>query len=166
MNHQKHSNEIVSCSVLVYPDVNIDGQSLDQSSTFQHTILRQLNDIPVPVGFNDIVKRQRVKVEVMNQERALISNLLALINRIDPDVLVGHNFVGFTLDVLLHRMKSLKIESIWSRLGRLRRSKWPKLQPGAGGMGESTFDEKAVVGGRLICDTYLASRVNFSINND
>ncbi len=42
----------------------------------------------------------------------------------DPDVLVGHNFIGFTLDVLLHRMKSHKMEKSWSKIGRLRRTRF------------------------------------------
>ena len=38
----------------------------------------------------------------------------------DPDVIVGHNFIGFDLDVLLHRMRDANTDN-WSRLGRLRR---------------------------------------------
>lgn len=45
----------------------------------------------------------------------------------------------------------------WAMLGRLRRKIWPKLQGGAGGMGESTFAEKSILSGRLMCDTYLAA---------
>lgn len=43
----------------------------------------------------------------------------------------------------------------WSKIGRLRRSKMPKLQSGPGGTGDSTFGERAVVAGRLMCDTYV-----------
>jgi DNA polymerase alpha subunit A len=35
---------------------------------------------------------------------------------------------------------------------------WPKLQAGAGGSGESTFQERMIMSGRLICDTYLAAK--------
>lgn len=42
-------------------------------------------------------------------ERSLLNFLLAKIHSIDPDVIVGHNFVGFDLDVLLHRMQRIKI---------------------------------------------------------
>lgn len=37
-------------------------------------------------------------------------------------------------------------------------SSWPKLQAGAGGAGESTFQERLIMSGRLVCDTYLASK--------
>lgn len=51
---------------------------------------------------------------------------LDAIHRADPDVIVGHDFLGVSLDVLLHRMKELKADH-WSRLGRFRRSKWPSI---------------------------------------
>ena len=86
---------------------------------------------------------------------------IALIHRTDPDVIVGHNFLGFDLDVLLHRMKANKVE-FWSRLGRLKRSVWPKLQSGPGGMGDSTYAERSIVSGRLVCDTYLSAKVALS----
>lgn len=75
----------------------------------------------------------------------------------DPDIIVGHNFLGFDLDVLLHRMRDLNVDH-WSRLGRVRRRHFPKLQAGVGGMGESTFAERQVTSGRLIGDTYLAAK--------
>jgi len=76
----------------------------------------------------------------------------------DPDIIIGHNFVGFHLDVLLHRMRALSVDG-WSRLGRLRRTVWPKLQSGPGGLSESTWAEKAVASGRILCDSYLSARV-------
>ena len=50
-----------------------------------------------------------------------LNSPLAVIHKVDPDVICGHNFLGFDLDVLLHRMKANKVE-FWSRLGRLKRS--------------------------------------------
>ncbi len=73
---------------------------------------------------------------------------------------MGHNFIGFGLDILLHRMKEHGIEQ-WSKMGRLRRVSWPKLQAGAGGTGESTYEERAITSGRLICDTYITAKVSF-----
>ena len=48
------------------------------------------------------------------------------LSQIDPDVVAAHNFIGFDLDVLLHRMKDLKVRH-WSKLGRLRRSQYGPL---------------------------------------
>jgi DNA polymerase elongation subunit (family B) len=85
----------------------------------------------------------------------------AVIHRCDPDILVGHNFIGVDLDILLHRMKANRID-LWSKLGRLRRTKWPKLQAGAGGTGDSTFQERQVTAGRIVCDTFMSSKVCLS----
>ncbi|KAJ3196293.1 hypothetical protein HK101_009401 [Irineochytrium annulatum] len=73
----------------------------------------------------------------------------------DPDIIVGHNFTGVYLDVLLHRMKSNKVDH-WSKLGRLRRNKWPKLQNGAGGSSESTIEERR---------DYLTKLKSFTLTN-
>ena len=36
------------------------------------------------------------------------------VHMIDPDVIVGHNFMGFGLDVLLHRMDQCKARCLGS----------------------------------------------------
>jgi len=46
---------------------------------------------------------------------------LAHILSVDPDILVGHNFVEFGLDVLLNRLRATKADN-WSAVGRLKRS--------------------------------------------
>lgn len=123
-----------------------------------YTAIRQLNDIPLPVGFKDTLNRRGIQIEISKSERALLNYILTILQNVDPDILVGHNFLGFGLDVLLHRMKHHKIELNWSKLGRLRRKKWPKLQSGAGGMSESSWEEKQICSGRVVCDTYLTAR--------
>ena len=65
------------------------------------------------------------------------------IYRADPDVIVGHEFLGVSLDVLLHRMRELKADH-WSRIGRFRRSKWPMI----GRQGTNL----RFLTGRLLCD--------------
>ncbi len=61
----------------------------------------------------------------------------------DPDIIVGHEFLGESLDVLVHRMKELKV-SHWSRIGRFRRDKWPNI-------GKQGSNIKFLAG-RLLCD--------------
>ncbi|KAJ3091647.1 DNA-directed DNA polymerase alpha catalytic subunit pol1 [Quaeritorhiza haematococci] len=172
MNHQKHVNEIVAACALINT-VYLDDTSALPPPIQQLAMIRQLNDIPLPVGLRqEVLKHQMtmdspnamnggqgfVKLEVSKNERGLLSYLMAQMHRIDPDVLVGHNIIGFGLDVLLHRLKANKLDGVWSKIGRLRRNKWPKLQAGAGGMGETTVQERQVASGRLLCDTWLMSR--------
>lgn len=61
----------------------------------------------------------------------------------DPDIIVGHEFLGVSLDVLLHRMRDLNADH-WSRLGRFRRSNWPLI-------GKQGTNLK-FLNGRLLCD--------------
>lgn len=65
------------------------------------------------------------------------------IYKADPDVIVGHEFLGVSLDVLLKRMRDLKADH-WSRIGRFRRSKWPNI-------GRQGTNLK-FLNGRLVCD--------------
>lgn len=66
------------------------------------------------------------------------------ISRNDPDVIVGHDFTQLDLDVLLNRLKDLKVDN-WSRMGRLRvkGDKWPMLRSGR---------NTGILTGRLILD--------------
>ena len=99
---------------------------------------------------------------MLSSKEAYYFNYLANMHRHDPDVIVGHNFIDFDLDVLLHRMKATKVDH-WSRIGRLRRTKWPKLQSGAGGTADSSYAERQMASGRLLCDTYRAAQVTTSV---
>ncbi|XP_022883767.1 DNA polymerase alpha catalytic subunit-like [Olea europaea var. sylvestris] len=93
-------------------------------------------------------------------ERALLNRLMIELHKLDSDVLVGHNISGFDLDVILHRVQACRVpSSMWSKVGRLKRSVMPKLNKGS-----STFGSGASQGiisciaGRLLCDTYICSR--------
>lgn len=65
------------------------------------------------------------------------------IQKADPDVIIGHEIVGVSLDVLLLRLRELKADH-WSRIGRFRRSKWPAI-------GKQGTNLK-FLNGRLLCD--------------
>jgi DNA polymerase alpha subunit A len=91
-------------------------------------------------------------------ERALLGLLLARLAAADPDVIVGHNIAGFDLDVLLHRLQATKVAH-WSRLGRLKRSRFPSLGGGGGAFGGGAgAGALGALAGRLLADTYLAAR--------
>lgn len=81
----------------------------------------------------------------------------AKIKLYDPDVICGHNFLSFDLDVLLHRLIYHKLDD-WSAFGRIKREKAPRLQSGIAGHAESTWEEKQIVSGRLIVDTWISSK--------
>ncbi|KAI8642206.1 DNA polymerase family B-domain-containing protein [Parasitella parasitica] len=163
MNEKKNVNEIVAAGALVCDKVQIDDTTpIEKMDKARFSVVRQLNGKPYPANFTEVAMNEKKKsgglaIQVERTEASLLNFLLAKIFMYDPDIIVGHNFAGFDLDVLLHRMKALNVQH-WHKLGRLKRRNWPKLQAGAGGAGESTFQERLVMSGRLVCDTYLASK--------
>ena len=72
----------------------------------------------------------------------LQSHLTVTTQKSDPDVIVGHEFLGVSLEVLLGRMKDLKADH-WSRIGRFRRTKMNLGRPGT---------NLRLLYGRLVCD--------------
>ena len=156
LNHDDNKNEIVMVSGLVQTDVAQDNDTPNWERSLQRfSIVRKIKGLYA----HDWKPNPRENVTIAFNERQLLSDLMTRLVNIDPDVLVGHNFLGYDLDILLHRMKDHAFKDhSWSRLGRLKRSKMPKLQTGAGGQRESTWQEKQVTAGRLVCDTYLNAR--------
>ena len=122
------------------------------------TLVRPLEGAAYPPGWQPFVAQANSGsagqvVSSQGSERALLSCLLAKVADIDPDVVVGHNAVGFDLDVLLHRAAALKLGAVWHKLGRLKRKKPPHL--GGGALGTNDKAVTAALAGRLICDTWL-----------
>ena len=87
------------------------------------------------------------KIEKANSERELLSLFLTKIQKLDPDVIIGHDIINFDIEVLVHRMMQNKIAH-WSRLGRLRRSNHP-------GMKHASKDATV---GRLVCDLKISAK--------
>ena len=85
-----------------------------------------------------------ISLQVFAERRILT---VAKLQLVDPDVILGHNFESVDYGILLHRMKNCST-SHWSKLGRMRRTEWPKGF-GRGGM---SWGERQIVAGRLICD--------------
>ena len=73
---------------------------------------------------------------------SLFPHLIVTIQKSDPDVIVGHEFLGVSLDVLLGRMKDLKTDN-WSRIGRFQRTRMNLGRPGT---------NLKLLYGRLVCD--------------
>ncbi|OLY81429.1 DNA polymerase alpha catalytic subunit [Smittium mucronatum] len=167
VNTEKNTNEIVSLSLLSVKKYEIENtQELLPENYELTTIVRQLEGVPFPIDFENLATQGTQKAResrggqniiVSKSERELLLNLINSCKKSDPDIIIGHNFLGFLLDVLLHRMKLSKIED-WSQLGRMKRKFFPKLQSGLAGMGESSFSEKQIMAGRLVCDSYLTSK--------
>ncbi len=169
VNKASRTHEIVAASALLYNSILVDGGSSQEGGESKipkcNAVLSVVRDT-ANAGFTDKFREALStaygagggsggRLEVAKNERALLTYLVAVIHRCDPDVLVGHNFLGFDLAVLLGRMRACKVDN-WSRLGRLNWSQWPKAR-GAGST-EASFGERQITSGRVICDTYISAR--------
>jgi len=175
VNPATQSNEIVSASVVSMGGVKVDGPTTKEEwntpKQLRHfSVVRKMDNNPWPPGF-------QAKVELANSsalgkrnsqggpmlstqsgERALLAYLLTRLRALDADVYVGHNIAGFDIDVLLHRLQHHKVPH-WSRVGRLKRNRFPNLSGGGNVFGGgASSGALAALSGRLLCDTYLSAR--------
>ncbi|CUG10093.1 DNA polymerase alpha catalytic partial, putative [Bodo saltans] len=159
-------NEVHAVSLVVCKTIAADGSAKTAPISQQMIGVRPFNpQSPLPIDVEKFCAgRGLSSVRRFANEGQLLQWVATMLKDIDPDLLVGHNFMAFTLDVLLHRFQAHRVNN-WSSIGRLDLRQFPKLQSGAGGTGESTYQEREIVMGRLVVDTYLLSREYYKSNN-
>ncbi|GAB1605260.1 DNA polymerase alpha catalytic subunit-like [Argonauta hians] len=149
-NSKTRENEIIAAAYLVQKSLGID-KPPPKSEFFQEhqCIISKPADCIFPFQFREKLKKTRkdLRVEIVSSERAVLGLFLAKIHKIDPDVIVGHDVLGFDMDILLHRISVNKI-AYWSKVGRLKRSIIPK----------HTAGKSSVTCGRLLCDVKISSK--------
>ncbi|KAG8857126.1 DNA-directed DNA polymerase alpha catalytic subunit pol1 [Serendipita sp. 411] len=143
VNHKDNKREIVCISARVWEGNNIEGTvPLEKEPSTAVTFVRPLEKYPNNFEASAAQSRQS-KMHALGNERALLNNFLVLMQKYDPDVIIGHDFLGVSLDVLLYRMKELKVDH-WSRISRFKRKGWPSI----GRQGTNL----RFLNGRLLCD--------------
>ncbi|KAG2067603.1 hypothetical protein BDR04DRAFT_1104760 [Suillus decipiens] len=143
VNHRENKREVVCATGRIWRDVQLDDPTPpEQLACSVHTLVRPLDRFPANFETQARANGKGI-ISPMKNERMLLNSLLVTLHKADPDVIVGHDFLGVSLDVLLGRMKDLKAEH-WSRLGRFRRSKWPPI-------GRQGTNMRFLTG-RLLCD--------------
>jgi DNA polymerase alpha subunit A len=148
MNVKENKQEILVASARVYENISLsDTTPVEQLPCKTFTIMRPV-DSSYPVGFDAACKKQRGTIMLEKSEQMLLAKFVAMLERVDPDVLMGHQLQEVDYPVLLSRMRERKTPG-WHRIGRLRRSDWPKTM---GKGGASWFAERQLVSGRLLCD--------------
>ncbi|KAL6840254.1 hypothetical protein ACP4OV_030064 [Aristida adscensionis] len=170
INEKQNVHEIVSASVICCHRVKIDSpmraEDWQKRGLLSHfTVMRKLEGSIFPIGLTKEASDRNQKagsniLALESSERALLNRLMIELSKLDCDVLVGHNISGFDLDVLLHRAQACKVpSSMWSKIGRLRRSMMPRLTKGNTLYGSGASPGiMSCIAGRLLCDTYLCSR--------
>nr|POE94229.1 dna polymerase alpha catalytic subunit [Quercus suber] len=156
MNTKENKNEIFLASLRIYENVSLtDTTPADKMPSRSITIMRPNGEYPV--GFKLDADKHKGEIKMERNENALLAVLLAIVQKYDPDAVIGHRLDDVDYNVLLTRMRDRKTPG-WHRIGRLKRSDWPK---NVGKGGSSFFAERHLAAGRLLCD--LANDMGKSI---
>ena len=148
LNVRDNKQEILAASARIYENVSLrDTTPAERLPCQTFTVIRP-NGQNFPIGFSAEAEKHRGAVRLEKTEQALLSSFLAKLQMVDPDVLMGHQLEGVDYSILLSRMRERKTP-VWHRVGRLRRTEWPK---NIGKLGGSFFAERQLVSGRLLCD--------------
>lgn len=148
LNVKENKQEILVASARVYDNVSLtDTTPPERLPCKTYTIMRPVEN-SFPIGFEALAKKQRGTIMLEKNEGMLLSKFLALLERSDPDVLMGHQLQDVDYPVLLSRFKEKKTPG-WHKIGRIRRSEWPKS---FGKGNASFFSERQLISGRLLCD--------------
>ena len=148
LNVKENKQEILVASARVYENISLtDMTSPEELPCKTYTMLRPA-ETAYPTGFEALTKKQRGTIMTEKSEQMLLSKFLALLERTDPDVLMGHQLQDVDYPILLSRMRERKTPG-WHRIGRMKRGEWPKnMAKGASGF----FSERHLISGRLLCD--------------
>ncbi|KAI1627311.1 DNA polymerase alpha subunit A [Exophiala viscosa] len=148
LNVKENKQEILIASARVYDNVSLtDTTPPEKMPSRTFTVMRPAGSA-WPLGFEAETKKQAGTFMLEKSEQFLLSKFLALFEKVDPDVLIGHQLQEVDYSILLSRLKEKKTPG-WHRIGRLKRSDWPKT---FGKGGSSFFAERQLMAGRLMCD--------------
>ncbi|KAE8151287.1 DNA polymerase alpha, catalytic subunit [Aspergillus avenaceus] len=147
LNVKENKQEIIVASARVYENVSLtDTTPPEKLPCKTFTVMRPVGS-SYPMHFETETKKQRGTYTLEKSEQFLLSKFLALFEKMDPDVLMGHQLQEVDLSILLNRLKEKRTPG-WHRLGRLKRGDWPKNFNRGGGF----FAERHLIAGRLMCD--------------
>uniref|UniRef100_A0A914WTA6 DNA polymerase n=1 Tax=Plectus sambesii TaxID=2011161 RepID=A0A914WTA6_9BILA len=120
--NQHKEQEIVAMSCLADDKCCLDKPNTEPKCLRRFCVLTKPSSGPLPFDLRDQLMKQKLQpfVEVVSNERALLSYFLAKLQNLDPDILLGHD-LGLDIDLLMSRLEKLKVP-MWSRTSRLRRT--------------------------------------------
>ena len=148
LNVKENKQEILVASARVYENLSLsDTTPTERLPSSTYTIMRPSGS-SYPLGFEAETKKHRGTFMLEKSEQFLLSKFMALFERMDPDVLVGHQLQEVDYSILLSRLREKKTPG-WHRVGRLKRGEWPKMTNRGG---SNFFSERQLLAGRLMCD--------------
>lgn len=159
INPVTHTHEVIALSGIVHTKVDMEGETiLNQQHVKRFTLIRQLGtscgvDFPAvfPHDLETTIKKSGNSNALFTHtnERSLLGMFFNKVQQEDPDIFASHNLFGFEFDVLLNRAMACKLPAnVWSKIGRLRRTKMPTRG----------INDRDSTPGRVLCDTYKAAK--------
>lgn len=146
-NQKDNKNEILVASVRFYENVSLaDTTPAEKIPSRLFTIMRPHGDLPI--GFKAEAEKANHTIKIERNEGGVLSMLMAIIQKHDPDAIMGHRLDDVDFGILITRMRERKTPG-WHRIGRLKRGDWPKNVGKGGG---TFFAERQLAAGRLLCD--------------
>lgn len=158
LNLKTHLNQIICIGCLVKYDYKIDGgvpsNPFDLKDCLCMVTKPSGHLINFPYDFSKqsklLGKNKNLNlVKIFENEQFMLNQFLINLHRIDPDIIVGHDFI-FDLDCILSRQSHFNDKINWSRLGRLRRTNFK--------VSKSQKDKSLITCGRLICDIKIMAK--------
>lgn len=148
LNIKDNKQEILIMTARIYENVSLSDTTPPEKLPCKTlTVMRPISDVGFPAGFKLDAEQHTGRISLEKTEGGLLSKFMAHLQQVDPDVLVGHKLED-DYSILLSRLRERKTPG-WHRIGRLRRSEWPKNM---GRGGNSFFMERQIGAGRLLCD--------------
>ncbi len=113
------------CSFFLIQVVSIESSTPKIESLERYTLVRRLQGTNWPFDLLSTLQKNSLdsSVRLCDSEREILSFFSSMLQKVDPDVLIGHDIMSFELEVLLNRFSEFKLERIWSKIGRIQRKK-------------------------------------------
>ncbi|KAH8691289.1 putative DNA polymerase alpha catalytic subunit [Talaromyces proteolyticus] len=147
LNVKENKQEILVASARIYENISLTETTPPEKLPCKTFTVMRPSGAAYPIGIEAEVRKQRGTYMLEKTEQILLSKFLALFERMDPDILIGHQLQEVELSILLNRLREKKTPG-WSRIGRFKRSEWPKNFNKGGGF----FSDRHLISGRLMCD--------------
>eukprot|EP00466_Bigelowiella_natans_P002539 jgi/Bigna1/45441/e_gw1.122.17.1 len=154
LNPVTHGHEVAVVSLRKLKSTDVDGP-LPARWQLESEVMSMACKLEGKAWPYDLLKGTVAAPKIIKHpnERALLNFLANKIHSWDPDIIVAHELHGFVIDVLIGRMAHHKVQ-YWSRLGRLRKSRFPRSSA-RGGLSLVDF---GVGSGRLLVDTQVCAK--------
>ncbi|KAK8807460.1 hypothetical protein WA158_004219 [Blastocystis sp. Blastoise] len=153
-NPKTSQQDIIMISAAIHDNVSITEKTKNESNLRHLSVINTPEGIVFPLSFKNQIKEIKNigSIELVNNERSLLSYFLNIYKVEDIDMIIGHNLQANQLDVFINKCKQYNIPTLFN-FGRLKRNIKVKSLSSS-----PEYIMPMVFSGRLVCDVYTLSR--------